>query len=53
MNVQESWDRKRLAAADQFLPLLDQIARNDVFMHMSRERAAQIAEAIRATMKPQ
>lgn len=53
LSLQASWDRKRLAGADQFLPLLDQVAANDVFMHMSRERAAQIADAIRATIKPQ
>jgi len=49
--IQESWNRRRLAGAEQFLPLLDQIAGNDVFMHMSRERAAEIAESIRATTK--
>ncbi len=48
VNIQVSWDRKRLAAADQFLPLLDQVAKNEVFMHMARERAAQLADAIRA-----
>jgi hypothetical protein len=51
MNIQASWERKRLAIAEQFLPLLDQVAKNDVFMHMSRERAAQLAESIRAAKK--
>jgi hypothetical protein len=35
-------------AAGQFLPLLDQVAKSDVYMHMARERAADVAEAIRA-----
>jgi hypothetical protein len=48
VNIQASWERKRLAGAEQFLPLLDQVAKNDIYMHMSRERAAQLAEAIRA-----
>jgi len=52
VNIQATWDRKRLAGAEQFLPLLDQVAKNDAFMHMSRERAAQLAEAIRAAAKP-
>jgi hypothetical protein len=53
LNIQSDWDRRRLAGADQFLPLLDQVSKNEIFMHISRERAAQIAEAIRATMKSQ
>lgn len=46
--VEEGWDRKRLVAPEQFLTPLDQIAKNDVFMHMARERAARLADAIRA-----
>ena len=48
LNIQSEWDRKRLAAADQFLPLLDQVAKNEIYMHIARERAAELAEAIRA-----
>lgn len=51
--IQASWDHKRLAGLEQFLPLLDQVAKNEAFMHMSRERAAEIADAIRATIKTQ
>lgn len=51
--IQDSWNRRRLAGVEQFLPLLDQVAGNDVFMHMSRERAAEIAESIRTTTKSQ
>ncbi len=49
VNIQASWDRKRLAGPEQFLPLLDQVSKNEVFMHMSRQRAAELAEAIRAS----
>lgn len=48
VNIWSEWDHKRLTATDQFLPLLDQVAKSEVYMHMDRERAAQLAEAIRA-----
>jgi hypothetical protein len=48
VNVQACWQKKQLVGAGQFLPLLDQVAKSDVFMHMARERAAEVAEAIRA-----
>ncbi len=48
VNVQACWQRRQLVAPAQFLPLLDQVANSDVYMHMSRERAAELAEAIRA-----
>ena len=43
------WNDKRLVATAQFLPLLDRVAKNEAYIHMARERAAQIADAIRAT----
>ena len=48
LNIWSAWDHKRLAAPEQFLPLLDQVAKSDIFMHMDRERAAELAEQIRA-----
>ena len=48
-NIQAMWNNKRLLATPQFLPLLDQIAGNEALIHIARERAAQIADAIRAT----
>ncbi len=48
LKLQSSYERKRLVAAEQFLPLLDRVAKNESFMHMSRERAASLADAIRA-----
>lgn len=41
-------DRKRVVAVDQFLPLLDRVAKNESYLHMARERAAGLADAIRA-----
>src|SRR5713101_1580294 len=49
--VQSSWERKRLVGAAQFLPLLEAVSKNDAFIHMARERAAQLVDAIRAAGK--
>ena len=47
LQMQVTWDRNRLVAPEQFLPLLDRIAKNESYLHISRERAAAIADAIR------
>lgn len=44
-------NRNRLVAANQFLPLLDRIAKNESFLHIARDRAAGLAEGIRALPK--
>jgi len=49
VKIQSLWDNKRLVGTAQFLPLLDQVAKDEAYIHMARERAAQIADAIRAT----
>jgi hypothetical protein len=41
-------DQKRLVAEQQFLPLLDRVAKNESYLHMARSRAAALAESIRA-----
>jgi len=46
--LQISFERKRLVAPQQMLPLLDRVVKNDSYMHMARERASGLAEAIRA-----
>lgn len=42
------WDNKRLAATADFLPLFDQVSKNEAFMHMARDKATRLADAIRA-----
>ena len=42
-----AYERKRLVGVDQFLPLLDRIAKNETYMHTARATAAEIAESIR------
>jgi hypothetical protein len=47
LQLQISWDHQRVVAPDQFLPLLDRIFKNESYLHVARERAAGLAEAIR------
>jgi hypothetical protein len=42
-----AYERKRLVAVDQFLPILDKVAKNEIYMHSARALAADVAEAIR------
>jgi hypothetical protein len=49
INIESTWMQRRLTGADQFLPLLDQIAQNEMYLHMARQRAAILGEAIRAS----
>ena len=44
-------DQKRLLAATQFLPMLDRVAKNESYLHIARERAAALADSIRAVPK--
>ena len=45
--LESALERGRLVAPDQFLPILDRVAKNENYMHTARARAAEIAEAIR------
>jgi hypothetical protein len=44
-------DQKRLVAPEQFLPMLERVAKNESFLHIARDRAAALADGIRATPK--
>ena len=44
-------DQKRIVAPDQFLPSLDRVVKNESFLHIARDRAAGLAEWIRAQPK--
>ncbi|MCS7314763.1 MAG: hypothetical protein RMI94_01665 [Bryobacterales bacterium] len=48
LELEMAWDRKRLVAPQQFVPLLERIAGNQVYMHIARERAARLLELFRA-----
>jgi hypothetical protein len=47
LQVQITYEKKRLIAPEQFLPLLDRVIKNESFMHMSRERASSLADLFR------
>lgn len=49
LSLEAGWDRGRLVAAAQYLPMLDRIAKNESYLRMARERAAKLAELIRAS----
>ena len=47
LQVQLSMEHNRLVDPEQFLPLLDRVAKNESYLHIARELAASLAEAIR------
>jgi hypothetical protein len=47
LQIESAYDRKRLVGLERLLPLLDRVAKNDAYLHMARERAAALADAIR------
>jgi hypothetical protein len=53
IHIEAAWMQRRLTGAGQFLPLLDQIAQNEIYLHMARQRAAMLGEAIRAAQEKQ
>jgi len=46
--VEASWDKNRLVAAEQLLPILDKVATQKGYLHMAQVRAASLADRIRA-----
>jgi hypothetical protein len=46
--LESSYDRKRLVDVQQYLPMLDRIAKNESYLHQARLRAASLADEIRA-----
>ena len=46
--LQVAMDKKRIVGAEQYLPMLDRIIKNSSYMHTAQERAAEIADGIRA-----
>ncbi|MES1257788.1 MAG: hypothetical protein ABUS51_05140 [Acidobacteriota bacterium] len=48
LRIEVTRNQKRLIAQSQFLPLLDRVVKNESYLHMARERAAALAESIRA-----
>ena len=53
LQLESAMDRGRLVAADQYLPTLDRIIKNETYMHTARARASEIAETIRGAKRQQ
>ena len=51
LQIQVSIERSRLVAATQFLPLLERVVKNESYLNMARNRAADLADFIRAVDK--
>jgi len=51
MRITELWTDSKLVGTPQFLPLFDRVAGDDSYIHIARERAAELAEAVRAWSK--
>lgn len=49
LQIEITYDHKRLVAPEQFLPMLDRVIKNESFMHLARDRAATLASQIRGT----
>jgi hypothetical protein len=49
LRVNILYNQKRLLGTTQYLPLLDRIVKDESFLHMARERAATLADGVRAT----
>lgn len=47
LQLEISYERKRLLAAAQFVPLLEKVSGSEAFMHIARERAARLADLFR------
>jgi hypothetical protein len=45
--LQSEWERQRLVAPQQFLPLLDRVIKSDSYLQMARKRAQALADTFR------
>ena len=52
LKIEIALNQKRLVGVEQFLPLLDRVAKNDTYLHMARDRAERLADTFRTTAKP-
>jgi hypothetical protein len=48
LRLEKSWTDKRVVAPGQFVALLDRIHKNEAIVNLARERAANLADAMRA-----
>jgi len=48
LKITDLWTDSKLVGTPQFLPLFDRVAGDETYVHVARERAAELAEAVRA-----
>jgi len=48
LKLEAAWDRKRLVAVDQYLPLLQRVIKNESYLNMARERARKLVDLFTA-----
>ena len=51
LRIEVMRDQKRLVSPQQFLPMLDRVAKNESYLDIARKRAAALADSIRALPK--
>ena len=51
LRVDTLWSQKRLVGREQFVPLLDRIAKNETFVNLARDRASRLADDLRSAGK--
>lgn len=47
LKLEAAWDRRRLVGLDQYLKLLDRVAKNESYLNMARDRAERLAAVFR------
>ena len=52
LQLEASWDRKRLVALEQFYPWLNRIIKSESYLNMARERAEKLLAAFQAPPAP-
>lgn len=48
LKLEAAWDRKRLVAVDQYIPLLQRVIKNESYLNMARERARKLVDLFSA-----
>lgn len=51
LKISDLWTSQKLVGTPQLLPLFDRVAKDESFVNIARERAAELAQAIRAWSK--
>jgi len=47
MNIEALWTQNRLVSSVQFLPLFDRVYKDETYLNIARERAKNLADAVR------